>query len=331
MTKTLKIITLLPATFLLFSCGNKANPQNNMTANSQFSNRTVVNQYTVNSKISDVISDSDFGDYGRLIFPANSGYYSGDTLGNLRLTWYDINTAKTVEIINYMKSHAASGDKIFFDIYTEEEKAANPSKVNTGLFFFKGKPGEKFAICNAGGGFVYVGAMQDSFPHALELSKMGYNAFALIYRPNSQTACEDLARAISFIFNHADELEIDTNGYSLWGGSAGARMVAWLGSYGTAAFGEKDLPPPSAVILQYTGHSDYTKNDPPTYACIGENDWISNWQTMERRLKNMSAIGIPTEFHKYPNLGHGFGLGTGTSAEGWINDAVAFWERQIKK
>ena len=331
MTKTLKIITLLPATFLLFSCGNKANPQNNMTANSPLSNRTAIGKYTINSKISEVISDSDFGDYGRLIFPADNRYYSGNTLGNLRLTWYDINTAKTVEIINYMKYHAASGGKIFFDIYTEEEKAANPSKANTGLFFFKGKSGEKFAICNAGGAFAYVGAMQDSFPHALELSKMGYNAFALIYRPNSQTACEDLARAISFIFSHADELEIDTNGYSLWGGSAGARMVAWLGSYGTAAFGEKDLPFPSAVILQYTGHTDYTKNDPPTYACIGENDWISNWQTMERRLKNMRAIGIPTEFHKYPNLGHGFGLGIGTSAEGWINDAVAFWERQIKK
>ena len=330
MTKTLKIITLLPATFLLFSCGNKANPQNNMTANSPLSNRTAIGKYTINSKISEVISDSDFGNYGKLIFPVDNRYYSGDTLGNLRLTWYDINTAKTVEIINYMKYHAASGDKIFFDIYTEEEKAANPSKANTGLFFFKGKSGEKFAICNAGGAFAYVGAMQDSFPHALELSKMGYNAFALIYRPNSQTACEDLARAISFIFSHADELEIDTNGYSLWGGSAGARMVAWLGSYGTEAFGEKDLPFPSAVILQYTGHTDYTKNDPPTYACIGENDWISNWQTMERRLKNMSAIGIPTEFHKYPNLGHGFGLGIGTSAEGWINDAVAFWERQIK-
>jgi hypothetical protein len=39
--------------------------------------------------------------------------------------------------------------------------------------------------------------MQDSFPHALELSKMGYNAFALIYRPGAQTACEDLARAIT--------------------------------------------------------------------------------------------------------------------------------------
>ena len=51
------------------------------------------------------------------------------------------------------------------------------------MFFFKGTPGARFAVCNAGGGFAYVGAMQDSFPHALELSKKGYNAFALIYRP----------------------------------------------------------------------------------------------------------------------------------------------------
>ena len=331
MTKTLKIITLLPATFILFSCGNKANSQDNMASNSPLSNRTVSKPYTINTKISEVINDSVFGDYGRLIFPVNSGYYSGDTLGNLRLTWYNnINPAKTVEIANYMKEHAEAGDTIFFDIYTEEEKLANPEKANTGLFFFKGKSGGKFAVCSAGGGYAYVGAMHDSFPHALELSKMGYNAFALIYRPNLQMACEDLARAISFIFNHANELEIDTNGYSLWGGSAGGRMAAWLGSYGTVAFGERDLPHPRAVIIQYTGHIDYSKNEPPTYACVGEKDRISNWQMMERRIKNISALGIPTEFHKYPNLGHGFGLGIGTEAEGWINEAVAFWERQIK-
>ena len=28
---------------------------------------------------------------------------------------------------------------------------------------------------------------------------------------------------------------------------------------------------------------------------------------------------------------HGFGLGIGTSAEGWINDAVKFWEKHIDK
>ena len=43
--------------------------------------------------------------------------------------------------------------------------------------------------------------------------------------------------------------------YSLWGGSAGARMAAWLGSYGTSTFGEKTYPKPASVIMQYTGLS----------------------------------------------------------------------------
>lgn len=286
--------------------------------------------YTVDTLISEVLADPVFGEYGRLIFPADTGYYSGDTLGSLRLTWYsNIDPDKTVEITNYMKEHAGAGDTIFYDIYSEEEKASDPAKKDTGLFFFKGNPGEKFAICNAGGGFAYVGAMHDSFPHALELSKQGYNAFALIYRPGAQTACEDLARAISFIFEHAEELEVDTGCYSLWGGSAGARMAAYLGSYGPAAFGGDELPGPGTVVMQYTGHSEYTKSDPPTYVCVGENDGIASWRTMEDRLERMSALGVDTEFHKYPGLGHGFGLGTGTVAEGWIEDAVAFWEKHM--
>ena len=34
------------------------------------------------------------------------------------------------------------------------------------------------------------------------------------------------------------------------------------------------------------------------------------------------------EYRKYKILGHGFGLGTGTSAEGWVADAIQFWGRQ---
>ncbi len=286
--------------------------------------------YTVDTKISDVTADPVFGDYGRLIFPVDQGYFGGDTLGDLSLTWYNhIDPDKTVEICNYLHDRAAAGETVFYDIYTEEEKAADPDKADTGLFFFKGDPGAKFAVCNAGGGFAYVGAMHDSFPHALELSKMGYNAFALIYRPGWDTACEDLARAISFIFAHGSELEVDTDCYSLWGGSAGGRMAAYLGTYGPAYFGGDDLPRPGTCVIQYTGHSEYSPDDPPTYSCVGTADGIANWRTMEARLNAMSALGIPTEFHTYQGLPHGFGLGTGTAAEGWIRDAVEFWEKQM--
>lgn len=127
--------------------------------------------YFVDTPVEEVIRDPVFGSYGRLIFPVDSWYYSGDTLGDLHLTWYNnIDPDETVAIVNYFKEHAAAGETIFYDIYTEEEKAQDPEKEDTGLFFFKGDPGAPFAVCNAGGGFAYVGAMQDSFPHALELS-----------------------------------------------------------------------------------------------------------------------------------------------------------------
>lgn len=288
--------------------------------------------FTVDTKVLDVINDPVFGDYGRLIFPADRSVSDDLTLGNVGdiLTWYSyVDPDRTVEIANYLKEHAALGEPIFYDIYTDAEKAADPAKEDTGLFFFRGKPGEKFAITNAGGGFVYVAAMHDSFPHALELSKKGYNAFALIYRPGAQTACEDLARAVAFIHDHAEELQVDVSDYSLWGGSAGARMSAWVGSYGTAAFGEADYPKPGAVIMQYTGLSEVTGAEPPTYACVGTSDGIAYYEIMEERIRRIQARGINAEIEVFEGLPHGFGLGEGTVAEGWFDRAVRFWENNM--
>ena len=188
-------------------------------------NTVASDPFTIDTSISDVIKDPVFGDYGRLIFPVDDWYYSGDTLGDLRLTYYsNIDPDETVEIVNYIKEHAV-------------------------------------------------------------------------------------------------ELEVNTDGYSLWGGSAGARMAAWFGSYGTAAFGADDLPQPAAVIMQYTGLSEYGEGAPATFVTVGENDGIASWRVMKQRLDGMSALGIDTEFHSYPGLSHGFGLGTGTAAEGWIDEA----------
>lgn len=317
------LLTTLAA--LLLSCSDNTDRQQNEIGSMD----TYKGCYSRTSRISDVIADPAFGDYGRLIFPVQTGYWSGNTLEQLRLTYYNyIDPDMTVEIVNYMKSRAVAGENIFFDIYNEDEKRADADKRNTGLFFFKGREDAPFAVCNAGGAFAYVGAMHDSFPHALELSKKGYNAFALIYRPGD--AYEDLARAIEFIHDNAERLGVNANEYSLWGGSAGARMAATLGngSYLRQLTGRSDIPQASAVVMQYTGYSDANRYDAPTYVCVGTSDGIASWRTMQQRLESLSALGIPTEFHAYSGLPHGFGLGTGTVAEGWINDAVSFWERQ---
>lgn len=162
--------------------------------------------YTLSSTVGDVVSDPYFEDFGYLLFPVERSVSEDMTLEEISSSsvyiWYHyIDPDKTVEIIQALHDQARAGEPVFFDIYSEEERAADPSKEDTGLFFFKGEPGEKFAVLNAGGGFMYVGAMQDSFPHALELSKMGYNSFALIYRPDDPYT--DLAQAIGFIHDHA--------------------------------------------------------------------------------------------------------------------------------
>jgi acetyl esterase/lipase len=279
------------------------------------------------STFSEVMNDPSFSDFGRLFFPVQKEHLFGNTLEELQMTFYNcISPDDTVSVINYLKSAAARGNTIFYNIYTDEEKALDPEKRDTGLFFFKGEPGKPFSVTCAGGGFQFVGAIHGSFPLSLELANMGYNTFALIYRPDAQKSCEDLAKAIEFIFDHAEELEVDTTGYSIWGESAGARMAAFIGSYGTESFGCRTLPRPSAVIMQYTGHREFTKDDPPTYFNAGRQDIWRLDLAMEARYQDMKAAGIPVEIKIYESLPHGYALGRGTEAEGWHKEAVAFWE-----
>ena len=290
--------------------------------------------FTAESSVGEVLADPAFKEIGHLLFPVDRTVSENMTLADVSSSsvyvWYNnIQPDKTVEIINHLKNRVAGGQPIFYSIYSDEEIASDPSKVNTGLFYFGGENGKPYAIMNAGGSFSYVGAMHDSFPHALEASKYGYNSFALIYRPDDPYS--DLAKAIEYINNHAAELGVDAEHYSLWGGSAGARMAAALGNadYLYQLTGNRDIPQADAVIMQYTGYNDYSQADAPTYVCVGTNDGIASWHTMQARLEMLDSLGIPTEFHSYDGLPHGFGLGTGTIAEGWFDDAIAFWEIQM--
>lgn len=291
--------------------------------------------FTKNSTVGDIIADVSFKDFGRLLFPVNRTVPEDATLEEISsddvYVWYShIQPDKTVEIVNHLKARAEASQEIYFPIYSEEEIRKDSSKADIGLFYFGGNKGEPFAIMNAGGGFMYVGAMHDSFPHALEVSKLGYNTFALIYRPDKPY--EDLARAITYLYDHSEELGIKADGYSLWGGSAGARMAATLGNkdYLQELTKRSDVPQAAAVIMQYTGYTDTSNSDAPTYACVGTNDGIASWNVMKNRLERLENMGIATEFHSYKGLEHGFGLGIGTIAEGWIEDAVNFWKIQIK-
>lgn len=299
---------------------------------------TVIGAVNADTLIADVVGNPLLEDYGRFLFPITFNTSGpNDTLADTAdlLTWYSyINTDTTVDVVRDLLERRETDQVVFHSIYTGAEKVSDPTLKDTGLFVFPAQghaagKRPRVAVCSAGGGFAYVASIYDSMPHALWLSRHSYTAFTLQYRPDVRTGCEDLARAISFIHTHADELGVDPECYSLWGGSAGARLAAYLGSYGPARSGGDDVPGPGTVVMQYTGHSDLSGAEPPTFACAGSADGIASWRTMQARTDAIAAAGTPSEFHVYEGLPHGFGLGIGTAAEGWIEDAAAFWQAQI--
>lgn len=72
------------------------------------------------------------------------------------------------------------------------------------------------------------------------------------------------------------------------------------------------------------GHGD----EPPTYACVGTSDGIASYRSMEDYISRIQDNGTNAEIEVFDGLRHGFGLGEGTVAEGWIDRAVSFWEQK---
>lgn len=284
--------------------------------------------------VESVINHPAFKKFGQYLFPLEKITLDEsiklNDINDLLPYHHNINADTTVNSINYMIDKVENGETIFYDYYTKLQKKEDQDKESTGLFFFRGKSCAPFAVICAGGAFSYIGSIHEGFPYAIELNKFGCNAFVMQYRiGNGQRATEDLAAAITYIFNNAKMLQVDIDNYSLWGSSAGAIMAAKIGSYGTERFGGDMLPKPIAVIMAYSSYSDYSENEPATFAVVGEEDKIARSMSMEHRILELKNKGIPAEFHKYPSIGHGFGLGINTSAEGWVEKAVRFWESQI--
>lgn len=291
---------------------------------------------TIDNNTTDILNHPAFKGFSSLLLPWNDQHRNKDVpIKNIQtlLPYHShIKPEIVLSALNRMIDDINQGQTIFYNIYTKQQKAHAPDKNNTGIFFFRGEKDAPFAIICPGGGFEYVGSVHEGFPYAAEISRQGYNVFVLRYRvgQGALNSTQDLARAISFIYQNAASLQVGTQGYSLWGSSAGARMAAAVGSYGVAQFGEEHLPKPAAVIMAYTGYSDYSEHEPPTFVVVGSRDGIAPPTVMAQRVNALKRAGTMVEYHQYPSVGHGFGLGNGTSAEGWILHATKFWGKWIK-
>jgi len=88
---------------------------------------------------------------------------------------------------------------------------------------------------------------------------------------------------------------------------------------------------PAAIVIAYTGQSSYSDRFPPTFITTSANDRIANIETVEKRVANLRNAGVEVDYRRYENAGHGFGLGIGSDAEGWIEYAIQFWKNHLSK
>ena len=302
---------------------------------------------SIEDKVFDVMNHPAFKDFGFYLFPWNdkSRYSKSMTMKevtSLNLWHTNLNPKEEVDGLNRLIDDINKGYKVFYDIYTEEEKKADPFKKYTGLFFLRGKKNAPYMIMLPGGGYFYVGTLHEGLPVIKEINKYGYNTFVLKYRVDTggnwtydyeNKAAKDLIRAVHFIEEHYQELEVSKDNFSLWGGSAGARTVS-CAVYGEAGIDKKDCVKPALSVIAYVHFVEkpkFNKDDSPAFFIVGKKDLYVPWTNVKERAERMKKEGVVVEDYYVDNLEHGFGVGKGTPAEGWIDKAVKFWEKNMKK
>ena len=215
------------------------------------------------------------------------------------------------------------------------------------------------AILCPGGGYHRVCSFIEGLPYARKLNAMGYSAVVVHYRCGTKypypVPQQDLARAIRQVIANKDRWNLDMDGYSLWGCSAGGHLAA---SFGTDAMGYKNygLPKPGALILSYpvvtmgekthAGSRNYllgadqtperikfasieqqiTADYPPTFLWVGLDDGTVDPENSRMLHDALAEQGIPHRYLPIEKVDHGVGIGEGLPCEGWFEEAVRFWE-----
>ncbi|MDR1546308.1 MAG: alpha/beta hydrolase fold domain-containing protein [Deltaproteobacteria bacterium] len=290
--------------------------------------------FTLNSPLNDILNHPAFLDFGPLILPTTQQFYDDKTtikhIEELMPLHSCINATNILKSLNAMIDLRREGYNLFYRFYSDKDIELDPTKNNTGLFFFKGKPEANWLLICPGGAFQYVASLHEGFPYAVHFKKYNFNVFVLRYRTGSlEDATADLAAAAAWILSRANKFRLKATDWSLWGSSAGANIAAAFSAKGFAAYGLPDAPKPAALLFQYAVIDDFGAQDPPSFTVVGALDRRANPTDVVACENARVQAGLRTRHMIFPDVGHGFGLGLGTPAEDWIDLAVMFWQACI--
>lgn len=250
-----------------------------------------------------------------------------------------------------------------YEIWDASQRAADPTKEQTGLLAFPVPGAKRFLLIAPGGGYFNVCSFVEGFPIAMRCRELGVSAFVLKYRCSSAAHCpnpqEDVAQAVRFITEHAAEFGLEGTDYAVCGFSAGGHLAASFGveQLGYGRFGVprpqaeilgypvvtmgslthegsrdnllKELTADAAVQKEWSVEQQVTGKYPPTFVWNCAADGCVPAENSAMLEAALTGCGVPVCHEIYPGTVHGWGLADGTPAEGWLDRAIRFWENQI--
>lgn len=133
----------------------------------------------------------------------------------------------------------------------------------------------------------------------------------------TEHALQDAQRALRLVRSHAKEWNINTNRVGMMGFSAGGELTALVCN--KAEKGKEDSADPIDRLsarpdfqaLIYSGPQGIrgqmaTKELPPTFIVVGDNDGAANW--LIDHFAALRKAGVSSELHVYAKAPHGFGF-----------------------
>ena len=319
---------------------------------------------TPDTLVSDLRADPTFAASG--VWTWQSAVDSPDTpeAGTTLSDYVGANMAQdSADALNDLADTYEAGTQVTYKVYSPEEIAADATRDGVELYYWPSEvPGSKFVVVMSGNVLNNTANMSEGYATAWRLHQMGYAAFVLRYRvflkAKDNAPVADLGNAVRFITTHAGQFNVQPENYALLGYSSGGHL-AGVFSGDELGYKHYGVPKPGALLMGYPVNdfaeikpvyhavmdpascrwryywSDIsggiTPDFPPTYFWYGKNDvslktlgYLFQGPAVRKALE---TNGVPCEVHVYENAPHAIGTGNGTDAEGWMTDAVAFWEQ----
>lgn len=259
----------------------------------------------------------------------------------------------------------AEKNKCLYPVYEKDQCKDDKYKKDVNLIYFPTEKNENkpYIILCAGGAYVSVCSLIESYPVAARFHDLGYPVFVLNYRVGGSDIMprplDDLAAAIKFIRKNMDMFKVRDE-YIVCGFSAGGNLTAL---WGTSNHGYKyyGLPKPKALfpiypavnsclykddrlntgflktmfgnsykdkMMDYDVDSHVDESYPPCYIVNCEDDEQLDYRHSLYLKNALENKHIPVKYELGKKGGHSFGEGRGTDVEGWYNRAAEF-ERSL--